>query len=344
MRLGTDRRLVLLALTALALWLGWKLVQPFAGVLFMAVVGAVAFSPLQDWLTARLRGRPSAAAGLLVVALLLGLAGPVGAVAAVLAQQAATGLEWLPAALDPQAAADLVARLPVVLQEPARDALAQLPHGAAELRRLLASELGGKAASTLGGFLRATGTAVVHFLLFLVALFFLLVDGRRLVRWLQDTLPLPGGKAAALFASLRSVTLAVLVSTLATAGIQAVLALAGYFLAGVPSPLFFAAVTFFTALVPAVGTALVWVPLAVLSLATGHPVAGAFLAAWGIGVVGMVDNFVKPILIRRGVSFPTGVVFFALIGGLAAFGPVGLLAGPLVVAFLTAVVQAQKEW
>jgi predicted PurR-regulated permease PerM len=112
----------------------------------------------------------------------------------------------------------------------------------------------------------------------------------------------------------------------------------------VPSPLFFAAVTFFTALVPAVGTALVWLPLAILKLATGHPVAGVFLAAWGVGVIGTVDNVVKPILIRRGVSFPTGVVFFALIGGLAAFGPVGLLAGPLVVAFLTAVVQAQKEW
>jgi predicted PurR-regulated permease PerM len=310
----------------------------------MAVVGAVAFAPLQEWLTGRLRGRSSAAAGLLVVALLLALVGPIGAIAAVLVQQAAAGLEWLPSALDADTAAAIVTRLPGPLQEAARRALDQLPHGAAELQKLLASELGDRAASTLGGLLRATGTAVVQFLLFLVALFFLLVDGKRLVRWLQDTLPLPAGKTASLLATLRSVTLAVLVSTLATAGIQAALALVGYVLAGVPSPLFFATVTFFTALVPAVGTALVWVPLAVLQLATGHTVAGAFLAVWGIGVIGMVDNVVKPVLIRRGVAFPTGVVFFALIGGLAAFGPVGLLAGPLVVAFLTAVIQAQKEW
>jgi predicted PurR-regulated permease PerM len=344
MRQGTDRRLALLGLTVLALWLGWKLVQPFAGVLFMAAVGAVAFAPLQDWLAARLRGRSAAAAGLLVVGFLLALVGPVAAIAAMLVQQAAAGLEWLPSAASTLSTTAIVDRLPDVLQEPAREALARLPQGAAELQRFLATEIGGRAASTLGGLLRATGTALVHFLLFLVALFFLLVDGKRLVRWLQDTLPFPAGKVASLFASLRSVTLAVLVSTLATAGIQATLALAGYFLAGVPSPLFFAAVTFFTALVPAVGTALVWLPLAILKLATGHPVAGVFLAAWGVGVIGTVDNVVKPILIRRGVSFPTGVVFFALIGGLAAFGPVGLLAGPLVVAFLTAVVQAQKEW
>jgi predicted PurR-regulated permease PerM len=344
MRLGTDRRLALLALTALALWLGWKLVQPFAGVLFMAAIGAVAFAPLQEWLAARLGGRASAAAGLLVVGFLLALVGPVGAIAAVLLQQAVAGLEWLPSAVASLSTAEVVGRLPEALQGPAREALARLPQGAAELQKFLATEIGERAASTLGGFLRATGTAVVHFLLFLVALFFLLVDGKRLVRWLQETLPFPAGKAASLFAALRSVTLAVLVSTLATAGIQATLALVGYFIAGVPSPLFFAAVTFLMALVPAVGTALVWVPLAILRLATGHPVAGVFLAAWGVGVIGLVDNVVKPILIRRGVSFPTGVVFFALIGGLAAFGPVGLLAGPLVVAFLTAVVQAQKEW
>jgi predicted PurR-regulated permease PerM len=73
-------------------------------------------------------------------------------------------------------------------------------------------------------------------------------------------------------------------------------------------------------------------------------VAGAFLIAWGALVVGMADNFVKPVLIRRGVSFPVGLVFFALIGGLAAFGPVGIVAGPLTLAFLVAIIRAWHEW
>ena len=147
-----------------------------------------------------------------------------------------------------------------------------------------------------------------------------------------------------LFGSLRAVPNSVVVSTLATSGVQAVLALAGYLVAGVPSALFFALLTFFTSFIPAVGTMLVWLPLAAIKIATGHVVAGAFLAGWGILVVGMADNFVKPVLIKRGVAFPIGLVFFALIGGLAAFGPVGLVAGPLSLAFLVAIVRAWNEW
>jgi predicted PurR-regulated permease PerM len=155
---------------------------------------------------------------------------------------------------------------------------------------------------------------------------------------------LPTGKTAVLFGYLRTVTNSVVVSTLATSGVQAILALVGYVVAGVPSALFFALLTFFTSFIPAVGTMLVWLPLAGLRIATGHTASGVFLIAWGILVVGMADNFVKPVLIRRGVAFPVGLVFFALIGGLAAFGPVGLVAGPLTLAFLIAIVRAWNEW
>jgi predicted PurR-regulated permease PerM len=191
--------------------------------------------------------------------------------------------------------------------------------------------------------LQATGTAVTSLLLFFVALFFLLSDGRQFVEWLTPVLPLPAGKAAVLLGYLRRVTLSVVASTLATSGVQAVLGFVGFLLAGVPYALFFAVATFFSSLIPVVGTALVWIPLVLLQLSTGHPVAAAFLAAWSVLVVGMADNVVKPVLMRRGIDFPVSVVFFALLGGLSAFGPVGLVAGPLVVAFLVAVVQTWSE-
>ena len=343
MRTRSDPRLFLLLLAALAAWLTWQVTRPFASVLFLASVLAVALSPLHGWVGRRLGGRPAAAAGLVTLAVLLALVGPVTGLAAVVASQAVEGLKWLPTVLDDQGLADLVARLPESVQAAARELLARLPHGATEMRDLVTSTVGGRAFSTVGGLLQATGTALTRFLLFFVALFFLLADGAALVTWLQTVLPLPAGRAASLLKYLRGVTIAVLVSTLATAGIQAVLALAGYAIAGVPSPVFFGVLTFFTALIPAVGTALVWVPLVLVKLATGHLGAAIFLAAWGVGVVGMVDNVVKPMLIRRGVAFPTGVVFFALIGGLAAFGPVGLVAGPLSVALLVAVLQALGE-
>ena len=344
MRPHLEPRLFLLALTVLALWLAWLVVQPFASVLFMAAVVATVIGPLNGALTRRMKGARGRAAALVTFALLLALAGPLAAIAAVVVGQATEAVNWLGRAVHQEGLAGLIGRLPGSVQPLASELAERLPHGAKEFEELLRSALGSGAFSTVGGVLRATGTALSQLLLFFVALFFFLADGPRLVEWLKETLPLPAGKSAVLFGYLRGVTSSVVISTLATSGVQAVLALVGYLIAGVPSAIFFALLTFFTSFIPAVGTLLVWLPLAALKIGTGSVASGAFLIAWGILVVGMADNFVKPVLIRRGVAFPVGLVFFALIGGLAAFGPVGLVAGPLTLAFLIAIVRTWKEW
>jgi predicted PurR-regulated permease PerM len=136
---------------------------------------------------------------------------------------------------------------------------------------------------------------------------------------------------------------AVLVSSLATAAVQAVVALVGYLIARVPHPFFFGTLTFFIALIPAVGAAAVCLVAAVLLLATGHPWMALFLALWGVTVVGLVDNVVKPLLVKRGLSLHGAVVFFALLGGLSVFGPVGLLMGPMVVALLLALIRIHER-
>jgi predicted PurR-regulated permease PerM len=135
----------------------------------------------------------------------------------------------------------------------------------------------------------------------------------------------------------------VLVSTIATAGVQAVAALVGYLITRVPVPIFFAAVTFFFALVPAIGAATVCLAAALLLLATGHPVGAIVLAAWGLLVVGLADNVVKPLLAKRGMNMHGVIVFFSLLGGLAVFGPIGLLLGPLIVAFFLAVLRIYQR-
>ncbi len=339
-----EPRLFLLALTVLSLWLAWLVVRPFASVLFMAGVVATVLSPLTSALARRAKGARGRAAALITLGLLLALAGPLAAMATVVIGQATEAVSWLGRAVHQEGLVGLIGRLPGSLQPLASELAERLPHGAKEFEELLRSALGSGAFSTVGGVLRATGSVLSQLLLFFVALFFLLADGPRLVEWTKETLPLPAGKSAVLFGYLRTVTTSVVVSTLATSGVQALLALGGYLLAGVPSALFFALLTFFTSFIPAVGTMLVWLPLAALKIGTGHAAAGAFLAAWGILVVGMADNFVKPVLIRRGVAFPIGLVFFALIGGLVAFGPVGLVGGPLTLAFLIAIVRTWKEW
>jgi predicted PurR-regulated permease PerM len=91
------------------------------------------------------------------------------------------------------------------------------------------------------------------------------------------------------------------------------------------------------ALVPAVGAGAVVLAAAAIMYLGGHPYSALFLVVWGILAVGLIDNVVKPFLIRGGLQLHGAVIFFSLLGGLAYFGPVGLIAGPLVVSFFLAV-------
>jgi predicted PurR-regulated permease PerM len=190
---------------------------------------------------------------------------------------------------------------------------------------------------------RATTGIVLQVAMMVVAFYFLLLDGPALVRWLADTVPLPDDQVIEVLTDFRNVSVAVLVSSVATAGAQALAALAGYLVAGVPQVLFFTAVTFVVAFIPALGATTVVVALGGLLYLTGHPTAGALLALWGVVVVGFIDNLVKPLLMKGRMEIHGGLIFFALVGGLGAFGPIGLVAGPLVLSFFLAVVRLSRR-
>src|SRR5574341_545071 len=335
-------RALLVVMAALALLLTVLMVRPFATAMFVAAVFAAALHPFAERLSRLLRGRRSLAAALVTLVLLLAVVGPLATLTAMLVRQVGEGLRWARGALQSQGLEGLVATLPPILHDPAAEMLAQLPQGTQEIQALLEKE-GARAASAIGSVVSATGTALVQTILFLVAFFFLLVDGAALVRWIKEAVPLKPGQAAELFEDFRRVTVAVLASTIATAGAQAALALVGYLIAGVPNAVFFGFITFLVALVPIGLATLMVIGLAVLKAVTGHLAAGIFLLVWAVGVVAAIDNVVKPLLLQRGLAVHPVVIFFAFIGGLAAFGPVGLLLGPLAVAFLIAVVRLYRR-
>src|SRR6185436_2396020 len=170
----------------------------------------------------------------------------------------------------------------------------------------------------------------------LIALYFLLLDGAALISWLDGVVPLRRGQTHAILSEFRKVSYSVIVSSLVTTGVQALAALIGYLIAGVPNLLFFTGLTFFVGLVPAIGAGAVCLVAAGLLFINGHPYMALFLAIWGVVVVGLIDNIVKPWLAKAGMEMHGAVVFFSLIGGIAAFGMIGLLIGPLAVSlFLT---------
>jgi predicted PurR-regulated permease PerM len=335
----SRRTLVFLVLAALALTA--VLVRPFWMAFFLAAVVSAAIRPAMEWLSAKVRGRRSVAAAILTVGVLLLVVIPVATLGALLVNQLIDGIDWLRKTIQSEGVWGLVERLPGPAQNAAREILEAVPQPRQQLQKL-AGERGGGAAAAVGGALAATGTALFQTTMMLIALFFLLVDGKGLVAWIDARLPLRPGQFRALLEDFRQTSVSVLVATIGTAAIQTTAAVVGYLIARAPNVAFLTLATFVLALVPAVGGAVMVVGVALLLLATGHVVAGVFLGIWGIVVVSLSDNVARPYLLKGGMELHGGVIFFALLGGLAVFGGIGLVLGPLVVTFLVATLKLYR--
>jgi predicted PurR-regulated permease PerM len=324
-----------LALVGLVVW-------PLAEALVLAAVLAVVLTPLQKRMTRWLRGRPQVSAAILVVAVLLLVIGPILAMSAVAVREATEGVRFLLETARSEGTSGLLQRLPAPLDEYATRLLAYLGDLGATIDSQVQKQ-GGKAASAVGSALVATGSLLFQLTMMLIALFFLLTSGRELIAWIDGVSPLRRGQTHELLEECRKVSSSVIMSTVITAGVQTLAALVGYLIASVPQTMFFTGVTFFFALIPAIGAAAVCLVAALVLVVTGHPYMAIFLAVWGVAVVGLVDNVAKPYLIKGDVEMHGAVVFFALIGGIAAFGMVGLLIGPLAVAMLLALLRMYRR-
>jgi predicted PurR-regulated permease PerM len=339
-------RRIFIGLIVISIALVLLVISPFFEALFLAAVLAGAFHGLHSWLTRHLKGRGGLAAGLITLGFVVALLAPIAGLTAFIVSKVIEGVNFINTLVQQQGLEGLLTYVPGPLHDSAARMLERLQTGSAGLWQTVQEQLssqGATAAQTVGGVVAATGSLVFQAALMLIAFYFLLVDGGRLVLWLESVSPLKRGQTTELLAEFRSVTRSVLVSSIATAGVQAVAALVGYLITRVPVPIFFAAVTFFFALIPAIGAATVCLAAALVLLATGHPVGAIFLAAWGIVVVGLSDNVVKPLLAKRGMNMHGVIVFFSLLGGLAVFGPIGLLLGPLIVSFFLAVLRIYER-
>jgi predicted PurR-regulated permease PerM len=300
--------------------------RPVATALLLATVLATVTWPVRSWLTRHLRGHRNLAAGLLTSAAVLLMVGPLAAFLTLVVRDGSDGLRFVADTAHSERVATLVASMPDAMRDVATDAIDHLPRDLGEALGLVGAHSDRASAAAA---VAATGAFVFNSVMMFIALFFLLARGDDLVAWLDNISPLRSGQTRELFAAVRRVSHAVITSTVITAAVQTAVALVGYLIAQVPNPVFFGTTTFLVAFIPAIGAASVCVVAALLLLATGHAFMAGFLAVWGVAVVGLIDNVIKPLLVKGGMELHGGVVFFALIGGLAAFGAIGLVIGPL---------------
>jgi predicted PurR-regulated permease PerM len=175
-----------------------------------------------------------------------------------------------------------------------------------------------------------------------VALFFFYRDGDQVLTQVRKGLrKVVGDPADQYFKAVGDTTRAVVSGVIVSALAQGFIAGVGYAIIGVGTPILLGALTALTALIPFIGTVAVWGPISVWLLLSDQIGAGLALLTWGAVVVNLTDNILKPLLISNATDIPLVMVLFGVMGGLLAFGLIGLFLGPLILAVLLAI---WREW
>ncbi len=172
--------------------------------------------------------------------------------------------------------------------------------------------------------------------LLVFALFFFLRDGSKMTRAIADLIPMESASKTEILDGLDRTLVAMVRGTVVTALAQGTLTGVGLALFGVPFPILLGFAATFLSIVPYIGAALVWVPAAVFLVLTGHTVAAAGLALWGLIAVGLIDNLLRPLIVGGQARLPATLLFLGVIGGLQVYGVIGGLISPLLIASVLA--------
>jgi predicted PurR-regulated permease PerM len=339
---GTAKRraetVVVAAATLLIAAVAFPLWRPL---LVAAVLGGV-LSPLYEAAVRRLGGRRALVAGLFTAGTIVLLLIPLAVLAMIAVGEAADAIRLVRRIVATEGVEGLIAKAPDWIEGWLHQLERQLPSQIDRAQTQFAA--GGRwALGAVSGALAVLARFGFKLAMMLIAYFFLLRDGPGLVGWLTNATPLPPERVRQLMREFRTVARSVLGANFITGATQAAVATGGFFIARAPSPIFFGLLTLFASLIPSIGTAIVTLPVAGLLLLLGHKWAALFLALWALVVVGLIDNLLRPLLIRGGAHLHGALVFFSLIGALSAFGAVGLFLGPLALVFFLATVRTSRQ-
>ena len=313
------------------LWVLW----PLAGAVLWAMFLAIVFFPMHQYVRRRVvRRRSNLAAFLTMLSIVLMVILPLSLVSASVVEQASMlyqniksgqmqPAQWLQRMMDglPDWVQSILARfglfdLPAVLQR------------AGELLTRSSQAI----TSSLVGIGQVTLEFVVSFFIMLYVLFFLLRDGSALTASIERAVPLRPAQTRKLLSQFVTVVRATVKGNVVVAVIQGALGALAFWVLDIPGPALWGSLMAVLSLLPAVGAALVWGPVALYQLFTGYLLEGLGLIAWGVLVIGLVDNVLRPILVGRDTRMPDYLVLVATVGGISLFGLNGFVIGPVIAA------------
>ncbi|HCL86155.1 MAG TPA: AI-2E family transporter [Comamonadaceae bacterium] len=333
-----HNRTLLVLLIAVTLAFG-AVLWPFHGAVFWGVVLAILFNPLHRRLLARMPRRRNLAAFLTLCLCLVMVILPVALIGVSLVQEASVTYERLRSgqmnygayvqqvlSALPAWALSLLDRLHLTSMAEVQERLTSVGAQASQFLATKALDVG-----------QNTLQFIVSFGVMLYLLFFLLRDGPRLAARLRRAVPLDDEHKRELSAKFTTVIRATVKGNIVVAAAQGVLGGLIFWLLGIQGPVMWGVLMAFLSLLPAVGAGLIWGPVAIYFMATGATTQGLILTAYGVGVIGLVDNLLRPLLVGKDTKMPDYVVLISTLGGMALFGLTGFVIGPVIAALFMAI-------
>ncbi|ELY90383.1 hypothetical protein C483_12763 [Natrialba hulunbeirensis JCM 10989] len=320
----------LLTLVLIFAYLSWQLVVPFLQYVLLAILLAFLLFPLQKRLESYIS--PMLAALVLVLLAIVGFIVPFLLVAAVIADDAANLLQSIDAETlqvsELESAIEDQTGIEVDLLATAADS---------------AQEVGTMVLEQATAWFSALTHAVIGLGLALFLLYYLLKNGDNLLEWVREMTPLPSDVQDDLYGELNDVMWAVLAGHVLIAIVEGVIAGLALFVVGIPNAAFWTFIMVILSLVPLIGAPLVWIPASIYLVVIGEPLLAAGLAIYSAIVVGVADDYLRPIVVDRYAEISPAVIILGVLGGIYAFGIMGLFFGPVVVGALITVLEVLDE-
>ncbi len=325
------------ALFVLSLVLLSRIVLPFVMPVLLGGFLVVLFMPMHDYLCRKVEGRQTLCAGLSTAAVFLLILVPLATIAWLVAREILSVMDY---------AKDLLEKVDL-----RRELLEQLPRGLrryvrgttnSEIEKAVLTAIAGGAGGVTE-FLAAGTEFAIDLFLMVVAMYYFFLDGRRLVSETAKLLPIEPRYFKAFAKEFTDVAYAIMYGNTLTAVIQGAVGLVGLWIAKVPHAPVWGVAMIVVAMVPIGGTALVWGPIGIALIVTKHYSEGVFLLAWGTFLVSTIDNVVRPRLCGARMGLHPLLVFLSMFGGLAVFGMMGLLVGPLIASLFMAMVRIYRR-
>lgn len=312
------------------------LLRPFWTAIFWATVITVLFAPLQNYLLARTGQRKTLSAlGTLLVCSVIVIIPALALLSAFIQQGASLYAMIQSREIRPAQYIDQVVSaipfIPSLIERVNIDTASLRTHLSSSALGM--SEYVAQQALNIG---RNTLSFTVKLALMLYLSFFLLRDGERLVSLMKTAVPLSEERKLLLFNKFVEVTRATIKGNILVAIVQGALGGLIFWFLAIPAPILWAVVMAFLSLIPAVGAALVWVPVAIYLYASGAWLEASILLAYGALIIGLADNILRPILVGRDTKLPDYIVLFSTMGGIALLGINGFVIGPLIAAVFLA--------